>query len=39
MLGMVQDMYKSSPSRPQGSISVMQLLLPTFWAASWPVAM
>ena len=36
---MEQVMYKSSPNSPQGSIRVIQLEEPTFWAASWPVAM
>ena len=34
ILGMEQVMYRSSPVGPQGSIKVIQLELPTFWAAS-----
>lgn len=33
--GIVQEMKRSFPSSPHGSMRVMQLLLPTFCAGSW----
>lgn len=37
MEGIVQLMYRSSPSGPAASICVMQLELPTVWAGSWHI--